>query len=117
MANKNKKINIKAIHFYFLFIVVFFMLICLRLIYYQVICSGEARKNIEKYRYELEDIYAKRGSIYSSDGHKLAFDVEKYNIILDPMNLDEKILSRYSQYFIKICWKIKRRNFNLITNI
>ena len=103
MANKkNKKFNFKAIHVYFLFIVIFFILICLKLIYYQVFCSGEARKNIEKYRYELEDIYAKRGSIYSSDGHKLAFDVEKYNIILDPMNLDEKfypdianILSKY----------------------
>ncbi|MDU4653116.1 MAG: penicillin-binding protein 2, partial [Sneathia sanguinegens] len=114
MANKNKKNNIKTIHFYFLFIVLFFIIICLKLLYYQVICSGEARKNIEKYRYELEDIYAKRGSIYSSDGHKLAFDVEKYNIILDPMNLDEKFYPDIANILSKYVGKSKEEILTLL---
>lgn len=92
----------KIVYAYYIILALLLLIIILRLIHYQVFLSSSARKNLENRRYEIEDIYAKRGSIYSFDEHKLTFDVEKFNVVLDPINLDDKftddiskILSRY----------------------
>lgn len=82
---------------YYIFLLISLIVIILKLIYFQVFLSSSARKNMENKRYEIEDIYATRGSIFSSDGHKLAFDIEKFSIVVDPKNLDDKFTDDISK--------------------
>lgn len=81
--------KIKVIHLYFITLLLLLIVIFLKLTYFQIFASHKARQNMDIARHEVEDIYAKRGSIISNDGHKLVFDIEKYNIVLDPMNIPE----------------------------
>lgn len=105
MKLKNK---ISAIGLYS-FVVCFMILIILcKLVYFQISSAIDGgRKKIDEKRFEVEQIYAKRGSIYSNDNHKLAFDVEKYDITLDPMNLDDKFVSDISKILSKYVGKSK----------
>lgn len=105
MKLKNK---ISAIGLYS-FVVCFMILIILcKLVYFQISSAIDGgRKKIDEKRFEVEQIYAKRGSIYSNDNHKLAFDVEKYDITFDPMNLDDKFVSDISNILSKYVGKSK----------
>ncbi|WP_067140703.1 penicillin-binding protein [Oceanivirga salmonicida] len=72
-----------------LFAMLFYILTLFK---YQIIDYSNAQKTVEKYKYENKSIHAKRGSIISSDKQKLAFDIEKYAILLDPINIpDDKV--------------------------
>lgn len=104
----------KMINLYYSFLVFAFITTLLTLFKYQVIDSRAARKNMENKRYEIEDIYATRGSIYSYDGHKLAFDVEKFNVVLDPTNLDDKFTEDISKILSKYVGKKEQEIVEII---
>lgn len=106
--------NFKVIKIYYISIVFAFAIIVLKLSFLQIFYSSSARKNLEDKRYEIEDIYATRGSIYSFDGHKLAFDVEKFNVILDPTNLEDKFTEDIAKILAKYVGKKEQEIVNII---
>jgi cell division protein FtsI/penicillin-binding protein 2 len=62
----------------------------MRLFYLQVIQGGKWKEEGDRqYKSELVE-KAKRGKIYSSDGEILAFDVETYEVVLDPTIIKEE---------------------------
>lgn len=89
---KNNR-GIRVIDLYYIASVLLIIIIISTLVKYQIFDSNKERERIAKNRYEIKDVYAKRGSIISADGYKLAFDIEKYNIILDPVNIDEVLFA------------------------
>ena len=67
-----------------------FIILMMRLFYLQVIQGGKWKEEWDRqYKSELVE-KAKRGKIYSSDGEILAFDVETYEVVLDPTIIKEE---------------------------
>lgn len=67
-----------------------FIILMMRLFYLQVIQGGKWKEEGDRqYKSELVE-KAKRGKIYSSDGEILAFDVETYEVVLDPTIIKEE---------------------------
>ena len=90
---------------YLLTILALFSSFFFLVIYLQGYKGITARKKLDNSRYGIENIRAKRGAIITSDNHKLAFDIDKYKIIIDPTNIPEdkiekviQILSRTLEY-------------------
>lgn len=77
---------------YLLLVVIFFAVAIGKMIYLQAFTGIVARKDLDKKRHGIEKIQAKRGTILTSDNHKLSFDIEKYKIIIDPSNIPEEKL-------------------------
>ncbi len=66
-------------------------------IYLQGYNGMTARQKLDNSRYGIENIKAKRGEIITSDNHKLAFDIDKYRIIIDPTNIPEDRVEKVIQ--------------------
>ncbi|SHK52329.1 penicillin-binding protein 2 [Thermocrinis minervae] len=78
--------------FFFLFILSLFlyMIVLVRLFYMQII-KGEYFKKLSTKNYlRLRVLYPERGYILDRNGVKLAYDVPRYMIFLDPQRLEDK---------------------------
>ncbi|VWL85475.1 penicillin-binding transpeptidase domain-containing protein [Oceanivirga miroungae] len=97
---------------YFLTVIGFILAFIIILVIYQIKGNKDANNRLDKLRFKNELIIAKRGSIISSDNHKLAFDIDMYNLILDPMNI--KKTNKYTQeQMIENIADVISRNTNL----
>lgn len=109
-----KKTVGNVINIYYFLVVGALALILIVLVKYQIFDSKNEREKLANIRYEIKEVYAKRGSIISDDGHKLAFDIEKYNVILDPFNIKDDMIQRVSEILSKY---VNKNSIELQENI
>ena len=67
-----------------------FFLLVLKLLFIQVVQSSKLKAEADKQHTKRFETLGKRGKIVAETGEEVAYDVEKYDIILDPMGMQEK---------------------------
>ncbi len=83
-----------------------FLIIMGRLIYLQIFKRDYYRELSRKNYLRLKRLYAPRGDILDRNGEKMAYDVPRYSLFIDPEKIkDREELERISRY-IKVLFKV-----------
>lgn len=88
--NRENSIRSERIKWTVIWVAVTFIVVLLRLFYIQVVKHDMIQKQADKQHTKRIETKGKRGRIIASSGEDVAYDVEKYDLIADPVGIGEK---------------------------
>ncbi len=83
-----------------------FLIIIARLVYLQIFKREHYRELSRKNYIRVKRLYAPRGDILDRNGEKVAFDVPKYSLFIDPEKVKDKEEFKKISSYIRVLFKV-----------
>lgn len=89
------KSNNKRIYVLSVMILVLFIALIVKLVSIHIFEGEELRAYAQSVSIKIDEVQARRGNIYSSDGSLLASSIPKYDVFIDPCASDDEDFNKY----------------------
>ena len=96
-------INNKRILGVMVFFTLFFAVLILRLFWIQIIQNSYWKKEAYNQYQRGSVIQGKRGKILAASGEDIAYDIEVYEVVIDPVGIDEKHIKEIAVILARNC--------------